>query len=299
MGEKEINIAISTDENYAKYCIVTIVSVKETQKDFDKINVFVLSKNLSPKTQKLFQDLNTENFKVKLIDISTIDVSSIKIDIPRKRTLPDLTYCRVFIADILKDIEKILYLDCDVIVKDNLLPLWQTDLTNYYFAAVEDHCSESILKKHKLSHKKHYFNSGVLLMNLKKWREGNAINKIISFVKKPYVTLKFHDQDILNFSFDDEDILFIDKKWNFQQYFYKKDFPKCAIIHYISAHKPWNLFKIKVYYRSYYWNILKKTAFKNEIYKYYLANIFLGLFYIGYKTYKNIKLHYRYKNRTL
>ena len=136
-------------------------------------------------------------------------------------------------------------------------------------------------------------------MNLKKWREGNAINKIISFVKKPYVTLKFHDQDILNFSFDDEDILFIDKKWNFQQYFYKKDFPKCAIIHYISAHKPWNLFKIKVYYRSYYWNILKKTAFKNEIYKYYLANIFLGLFYIGYKTYKNIKLHYRYKNRTL
>ena len=148
MGEKEINIAISTDENYAKYCIVTIVSVKETQKDFDKINVFVLSKNLSPKTQKLFQDLNTENFKVKLIDISTIDVSSIKIDIPRKRTLPDLTYCRVFIADILKDIEKILYLDCDVIVKDNLLPLWQTDLTNYYFAAVEDHCSESILKKH-------------------------------------------------------------------------------------------------------------------------------------------------------
>lgn len=290
LNDKEINIALSTDENYAKYCIVAVTSIKESQKDFDKINIFILSKSLSSKTQKIFNDLNTEKFKVNIINTSNIDVSNLQINLPRERVLPDSAYYRLIVADLLKDCEKILYLDCDIIVKDSLLRLWQTDLSNHLFAAVKDMSGEFFLKEMNApEHKKSYFNSGVLLINLKKWREENALEKCKGFVRNPYIKPRFNDQDILNFAFEDDEILFIDKKWNFQQYFPKKDFENCAIIHYVTKRKPWTLFELKVNYRSYYWNTLKKTVYKNEIYKYYLACIYLSPILLCYKIYKEIK----------
>lgn len=290
LNDKEINIALSTDETYAKYCIVAITSIKESQKDFEKINIFVLTKNLSLKTQKLFTDLNTEKFKVNIINTANIDVSNLQINLPRERVLPDSAYYRLIAADLLKDCEKLLYLDCDIIVKDSLLHLWQKDLSNYFFAAVKDTAGEFFLKEMNApEHKKSYFNSGVLLINLKKWREESGLERCKGFVRNPYIKPRFNDQDILNFTFKDDEILFIDKKWNFQQYFPQKDVGNCAIIHYVTPNKPWELFNTKVNHRSYYWNTLKKTAYKNEIYKYYLSCIFLSPILVCYKIYKEIK----------
>lgn len=290
-SNNKINIAFSTDENYSKYCIVAITSIKETQKDFEMINVFVLTKNLSAKTQKRFENLNTENFKVKLVDTSNIDVSNLQINLPRERVLPASAYYRLLAADILQDYDKLLYLDCDIIVKDSLLNLWGIDTSNYFFAAVKDISGEFFLKDMNApERKKSYFNSGVLLMNLKKWREENGLERCKGFVRNPYIKPRFNDQDILNFSFEDDEILFIDKKWNFQQYFPKEDFKECAIIHYITENKPWDLFKIKVNYRDYYWKNLKKTVFKNEIYSYYFAYIVISILQTSYKIfYREIK----------
>lgn len=286
-NNKKINITFSTDENYAKYCIVAITSIKETQKDFDEINIFVLVKNLSEKTQKQFENLNTENFKIKLIDISNIDVNNFQeINSSEARILPASTYYRLLIANILKDCDKALYLDCDIIVKGSLLPLWEKDLSEYYFAAVKDVNSERILKETKAPDRKQaYFNSGVLLMNLKKWREQNGLEKCKSFVRKPYVEPKFHDQDILNFSFEDDEILFIEDKWNFHYVKYNPEIKYAVIIHYIWK-KPWLAQEFNPY-RKYYWDIVKKTIWKNEKFIYYPMNFLLKIFPI-YKIIKEL-----------
>ena len=188
----KINIVFSTDENYSKYCIVAITSIKETQKNFDKINIFILAENLSAKTQKQFENLNTEIFKVELIDTSNIDVHNFQnINMANSRALPAATFYRILIPDILEDYDKALYLDCDIIVKGSLLPLWQKDLTEYYFAAVKDINSDDILVDMRSpEYKKSYFNSGVLLINLKKCRDQDGLEQFKDVVNKQYVEPK-------------------------------------------------------------------------------------------------------------
>lgn len=80
-------------------------------------------------------------------------------------------YYRYLFADMLpKTVTRLIYLDADIICKGNILPLWQTDLQGKVLGAVRDwgeakSCDRIGLKNGR------YFNSGVLLLDLTKWRQ--------------------------------------------------------------------------------------------------------------------------------
>lgn len=132
---KEINIIFSTDKKYYKYCSVAITSIKESQKDFDKINKYILAKNLPNKICTELKKLSNNILKINLINFKSLNVNNLKIQNP---TLPDPTYYKLLIPKILPKVDKILYLDCDVIVKKSLKELWQINISNYLLAAVSD-----------------------------------------------------------------------------------------------------------------------------------------------------------------
>ena len=77
------------------------------------------------------------------------------------------TNFRLKIASLIPNVEKCIYLDSDLILTENISKLWMQDIDDYYFAAVTD--------------KKVGFNAGVLLINLKKWREDNLEKKNIIY----------------------------------------------------------------------------------------------------------------------
>jgi lipopolysaccharide biosynthesis glycosyltransferase len=95
------------------------------------------------------------------------------------------------------DIGKILYLDSDLIVRRSLNDLWQTELTNQALAAVPDY-GDAARKALGLPAGAKYFNSGVLLINLKFWRENRVPERAIEFVRNNPEKVQYWDQDALN-----------------------------------------------------------------------------------------------------
>ena len=152
-----------------------------------------------------------------------------------------MAYARYFIPEYVKT-DRSLYLDCDLIVTQNLDHLFELDLEDYYIAAVRATFGLGI-----------GFNSGVMLINNKRWREENISQQLVELTNREIATVLEGDQSILNMLFGDQ-YLKLEDSYNFQIGFdmgasqYGHDFvfdiplsPLPAIVHYISALKPWNL----------------------------------------------------------
>ena len=183
----------------------------------------------------------------------------------------------------------------DSIIKKDILELFKINFKNNYLLAVKEPCF-SEHNRLKMDPKSDYFNSGVMLINLKKWRNENIPRKTLNFVLKNGERIKFVDQCGLN--------AIIDGKWkkispeyNQQTIFFKKnlkdEFPKYTelerakkdprIIHYTGSSKPWRLKNCHPY-KYIYWKYYLKSPYVNILsYPYAFINILLGLT-INYKN---------------
>lgn len=118
---------------------------------------------------------------------------------------------RLYLSSLLKE-DKVLYLDTDLMVTDNLDELWDLDLKDYYAAGVIDQGAKTNLMTPNIPvDKNHYVNSGVLLFNLDKIRQDNKEQELDKFVNEN--KLYYPDQDTINAVFKDK-ILFLDNKYN-------------------------------------------------------------------------------------
>lgn len=155
-----------------------------------------------------------------------------------------MTFARYFIPDFVTE-DKVLYLDSDLIVTDDLTDLFELDLDENYLAAARS-CFGAGLG----------FNAGVLLINNKKWRSETIRQKLIELTEKEHENVKEGDQSILNMLFKDQYSL-LDDKYNFQIGFdagaAEKNHtfifeipltPSPKILHYISPDKPWKQFSV-------------------------------------------------------
>lgn len=114
------------------------------------------------------------------------------------------TYYRLYLTEILPaDIDKVIYLDGDILVVDKLVELWNTSVENYAIAAVPDSYNNKIEHYNRLRYPQTlgYFNAGMLVVNLKYWREKQVLSKFFDYVKSNTERLRCHDQDVLNYLF--------------------------------------------------------------------------------------------------
>ena len=163
-------------------------------------------------------------------------------------------YARMYLADILPELDKLIYLDCDLIIKTSLKELYDIDLNENYIAGVEDIGCTYLGKYWKNVFPYDYFciNTGVLLINLKKWREDKIVQKLLEAGKQGKYKLQL-DQELIN-DVCHEKVIPLDLSWNVQDSFYRNDkivktnknkkyIKYCAkhpkIIHYTEKIKPW------------------------------------------------------------
>lgn len=119
------------------------------------------------------------------------------------------TYYRLYLTEILPaDMDKVIYLDGDILVVDKLVNLWNTSVENYAIAAVPDSYNNKIEHYNRLHYSQSlgYFNAGVLLINLKYWREHHVLSLFLDYVRNNPERLKCHDQDVLNYIFREKKI---------------------------------------------------------------------------------------------
>ena len=223
-----LNVVFASDENYVSFLKISLNSLLEHNiNEFKKINIFILDDGISDKSKKSIEKLALE-YSESITFIKTKQLEKMNITIlGLERNLNKTsftTYSRLFISTLLPtDIDKVLYLDCDSLIVNSIKELWNLDISNYYCGAVFDGINTSVKERLGFEKDENYFNAGVLLINLKKWRENNVEEKFIEFMINNQNKFYQHDQGIINNIFKDH-IEIISPKYNLQNYFQILDY---------------------------------------------------------------------------
>lgn len=213
MYELDINILYSSDENYVKHAAASLISLLKNNSDFNNINIFYLENNLSKVSKEKLREI-VEGYDRKII---FIDSEQLCKKMVKKDDFPLAGYARLFISQI-ADIDKILYLDCDTIINSSLKSLWETEIESYLLAGVQDNPALYMVEAIGMDRNDRYINSGVMLINLKKWRETNLEDRFVEFIKSYRGKVPHHDQGVINGVCKDN-ILILNPKYNFMPQF--------------------------------------------------------------------------------
>jgi lipopolysaccharide biosynthesis glycosyltransferase len=179
-------------------------------------------------------------------------------------------------------VEKLIYLDCDLIVKDDISQLWDIPLFDYTIAAVSDIGGLFRLEDLNMPSTSAYFNSGVMMINLASWRKGGVTKAVLNYLIQNREKIHYHDQDGLNAILYNH-WLSLPPNWNMQSnmlernkstWFSDEVLKEAArhpsIIHFTGPSKPWQYDNTHPYKNEYYkylsmtvWNSYKpKKTFK-------------------------------------
>jgi lipopolysaccharide biosynthesis glycosyltransferase len=130
--------------------------------------------------------------------------------------LPASHWYRIFLPELLPEVDRLLYLDVDIIAVDSIEPLWETDLADHYLAAVTNVFQRDHLDRPAqlgLSGPGEYFNSGVLLMNLGRLRRDGCTRALVEYAQAHHDLLSWPEQDALNVVLG-HDRLALHPRWN-------------------------------------------------------------------------------------
>lgn len=263
----KINICFATDNNYIKPLSTSLYSILSSSDKNDIFDIFILENNVSFECKKKMIDtFNTKNCNIKFINVNT----TLTDTFTKYKITPHITkagYLRLFVAEYLKDTDKIIYLDCDTIVLSNLRDFFNTNIENHYIAAIEDAGHIYNIRFYSKFYETFnpYINTGVLLINLNLWRKDNLSCKLTDAIEKNKEKFLLGDQDTINFVCKDK-IKIMDFSYNLQtsaldikkllpkgiKNNLKEALKKPHIIHYSTNKKPWNSHThLKNYYLKY------------------------------------------------
>ena len=270
-----ICVVFATDENYVQHLCVTLLSLLYNRSRDVPLHVFVLGDNLSFESTGIIRQIAEEhNVSITFPDINFDRFG----DLVATRHQSRATYARFAIPETVHA-HKALYLDCDLIIRRDILEIWKIDISDYYVGAVVDgmNVKQELYEILRMPFGEPYFNAGVLMINLKKWRQDGICEKLIKFTNENANIIKYQDQDALNailwgrwFPFH--------LRWNVQKqvfrlcynYQSRRSLPKefieavrdPAIVHYTTNDKPWH-YKCKTPYVEEYYRYLAMTPWKD------------------------------------
>ena len=218
-----IHIAYTINSGYVKYCGVAMLSAARSAPG-QRFSFHVIANDLTQADREFLSKLGAkENAKVSFYAVPDELASRYKVTWDANR-LPLLVYYRCFLASLLpKDVEKVIYMDCDTLVLHSLQELWETPLEGKAIAACRDEVQFKPERAERLMYDASYgyFNGGVLLINLKYWREHHVEEALREFYQKYPERIVYNDQDLLNAVLYDKKVM-VSLRWNVQGMFYKR-----------------------------------------------------------------------------
>lgn len=243
------NIAVVINERYACKLAVMLKSLFLNNKEQD-FRVFIFYANLSEAGKEYLENffhLEGQQYQFIQVDITLFQSAPILDSDMSKEA-----YFKLLIPEQLpEDVERVLYLDADIIINGNINLLYNMDLGEKSFAAVKDFNMDKDLN-YKLSLMEEqytYFNSGVLLIDLKSFKKVYSLEIALGYIQQNGYKFRFHDQEVLNALFYKQ-VKIIDEKFNFVTlykdrwdpilYRFRDRLKDIIVIHYAAGNnKPW------------------------------------------------------------
>ena len=256
---EQIHIGFGIDKNFGAFAGITITSLVHNN-IANELIIHIVYDDLLPedmerllKMEQLYRNLTLHFYRIK-------STEGMKFIVPLGH-ITQAMYYRYLFADMLpQTVTRLIYLDADIICKGDILPLWQSDLQGKVLGAVRDYgeaksCVRIGLKSGR------YFNSGVLLMDLVKWRQQKLTQKLFQWLEQVGSTkILWGDQDALNGVVDGE-FAELPKKYNciIINNTLLKATPEDVIVHYIDYIKPWHIYCLDSEEKKLYWHYVKKS----------------------------------------
>lgn len=262
-----MKFVFATDDNYWLQTFVAIYSLVANNCN-GQIEIYILCENIDPKFQKGIKYLKTLNPDVTVNFLIVKKVLEKLDNFKVREHLTKGTYYRFFIQEFLPpEVDKIAYLDGDIIVNGSLAELFNVDLEHHLMAAVPQIDGDGPIRLGLPTGSK-YFNAGVLVINVKKWRDDDISTKLMKFSEEKRDIVQWPSQDPLN-AVTAGQWVELPKKFNFYHGFTEKEYERYkhiepVIIHYSGLVKPWN-YKGKHPYKSIYWSYLRNTPYRFHV----------------------------------
>lgn len=267
MSRKNIPIFFACDDNFVKFTIVSLFSIKENASKENHYTVYVLHTGITSAMMEKLYELQDENFTVIFRDVTDY-LYSISDKLPIRDYYSKTTYYRVFIAEMYPEYDKAIYIDSDTVVQGDISELYDTDIGDCYVGACHEQAMVQVnefgtyVERVIGIDRNNFFNAGLLLINCVEFREHMVLDKFVHYLKQ-YTFVVTQDEDYLNLICKDR-VFWLDQRWN-TEVFGEIPYPaeEAKMIHYIMVNKPWHYADCR--FGDIFWKYTEKTSVYGEI----------------------------------
>lgn len=244
-------ILLTLDSNYIQPAFVLIESIRRTNVTIWRdIEIKAVLTDGSQESRARLEALSADGTKIEVIDFMEVDVSLATSTREDMKRVGPAGLARLYLDRFVpQTCEKLLYLDCDVLCLGSIADLLNTNMHGYTIAAVQDARARyfedygglpGVHLYQNLSLKDPYFNSGVMLVNVARWRRRDIERNCIEYLRATQQNLRYCDQDALNVA-SHGDWKALDQKWNYMSYWELDDGSQedVRLVHFIDSSKPW------------------------------------------------------------
>lgn len=200
-----LHFAFCVNDGYVPYICVTIKGIIENHKK-ENVTIHVLSDFISTKKERLLNEV-VSNYDNVSLRVHIVDDSILK---GLKDTWSIYTWYRVLLPKVLpNEVHRVLYLDADTLVSNNVSELFEMDMTDKAIAGAIDILSfiPETFERCMYEQEKGYICAGVMLMNLDYWRDNDLTDKVVNWGRENDARIKFPDQDTINYLCRDQKII--------------------------------------------------------------------------------------------
>ena len=265
---KEIPIFFAVDDGYSPFLAVAIQSLIDNASAQYTYLIKILNTDISEENKRKIGKYERENVDIEFVDLNYY-IQKVKDKLYTRDYYSKTTYFRLFLPNLYPQYDKVLYLDSDIVILDDIAKLYNTDMGDNLVAAAPDDVIQSmpvfqdyVEKVVGVADSRRYFNAGILLMNLHELRRFKFQEKFVYLLDK----IKFavaQDQDYLNRLCKGR-VKLLDRTWD------RMPIPDPKIktedvklVHYNLAFKPWHFEDIL--YKEFFWMYAQETEYFEDI----------------------------------
>ena len=285
-----MKVVYSSSDIYSEIAGISIVSLLENNKNEDEIVIYIIDNGITPRNKERLESI-VQRYGRTLFFLESVDIEKMagtKINVGRWHIS---TFYRLLLGSILpEDVERVMYIDCDMIITKSLHDVWNMDMQGKYAMGADDCRGKAYRTNIGLEEEHIYINNGFLLIDLKAWRENNIEQLYLDFINKYNGDITYMDQGVLNGvlgSLDRVGLLPIEYNaqtvlydftyeqigtyrrplWAYSKEEYTKGIQEPVIVHFtscfISGTRPWNE-KNSHPYRKQFLEYRNMTPWSNE-----------------------------------
>lgn len=267
-----IPIFFTIDDGYAPYLHVALISLIENASEDRKYKIIVVYQELNEENRNNLAALvkNHQNFEIEFKYMKqSLDMITDRIENRLRSDYFTMTiYFRIFIPDMYPEYDKAIYIDSDIVVPGDISELYDTDMHNNLIGVVKDGSVNDVAELQRYMTESlglklgDYFNSGMLLMNMKELRNVKLAEHFLYLLNKYHFDCVAPDQDYLN-SMCYGKIEYLDSCWDAMPNRNKPEIKNPKIIHYNLFDKPWCYDDIQ--YQDYFWKYARQSVYYDQI----------------------------------